>query len=392
MVPSDLLSVNLFKKSVAEYLPDYILVHNDVVLKTIQRALDNNYNIEESVLILSKDLDKNQVDLPQVLDDFLSELADFYVQTPNLLDPIIEQLFKLGHTLFLMKIEDTKELQIAIQRSERKRLKKLLLAIDEQQEAEEIRAAFQRIERKEKKENLQRIENGQQISNTTQKINWRFVMRIAALFILVLIPVGISIFFFNGGSESVTNGRSKNKKEDNNIIYAETGDLTELKDINIPAAVYSLGSTILETDEQGFGFAQEEEKISINLISFKNQIAYLDNKIQSIESKYDELKSKKIKQKKSTLQSLIEVKEKCFLKKKELLALEATYEFKKDKLKLFKQEKIDLKSIKVYSLSESDDQKIFYLKIGEDYFDLSKSKGKLKKVVDPDIIEQLDDI
>ena len=88
----------------------------------------------------------------------------------------------------------------------------------------------------------------------------------------------------------------------------------------------------------------------------------------------------------------MDVKEKCLLKKNQLLALEATYEFKKDKLKLFKQEKIDLKSIKVYSLSENVDNKIFYLKIGEDYFDLSKSKGKLKKVDDPDIIEQLDDI
>ena len=279
MMPSDLLSVSLFKKSVAEYLPDYILVDNDVVFKTMQRALDNNYNVYDSALILSKELEQNQVNLKEVLEIFLTDLADYYVQSTNLEDPIIEQLLKLGHSVFLSKIEDAKELQIAIQRSERKRLKELLLIHDEQQEAEEIRAAFQRIERKEKKEILQRIENEQQISNTTQKINWRFVMRIAALFILVLIPVGISIFFFKGGSESVTNGKSKNKKEDNNIIYAETGDLTELKDINIPAAVYSLGSTILETDDQGFGFAQEEEKISINLISFKNQIAYLDNKI-----------------------------------------------------------------------------------------------------------------
>jgi hypothetical protein len=165
--------------------------------------------------------------------------------------------------------------------------------------------------------------------------------------------------------------------------------LTELKNIDIPSAVFSLGSTILETDQQGFGFAQEDEKISISLISFNNQIAYLDNKIQGIESKYDELKSKKIRNKKSTLQLLKDSQEKCSLKKKELLALESTYEFKNDKLKLFKQEKIDLKSIKVYSLSESVDKKVFYLKIGEDCFDLSKSKGRLTKIEDPELLNEV---
>lgn len=406
MIPSDLLSVSLFKKSVAEYLPDYISVDNDVVLKTMQRALDNNYNVYDSALILSNELEQNQVNLNEVLEDFLSNLADYYVQSPTIKDPIIEQLLKLNHGVFLSKIEDARELQIAIQRSERKRLKELLSAYEEQQESEDIRAAFQRIERKEKKELLQLIESNQEASfavknskislqeysNSAQKTNWGLVIKIAAIFILVLMPFGISIFFFNGDSGSATNGKSKNSKEDDNIIYAETGDLTELKNIDIPSAIFSLGSTILETDQQGFGFAQEEKKISINLISFNNQIAYLDNKIQIVKSKYDELKSKKIKNKKSTLQSLKDTQEKCSLKKKELLALESTYEFNNDKLKLFKQEKIDLKLIKVYSLSESVDKKLFYLKIREDYFNLSKSKGKLKKLDDPDIIEQLDDI
>jgi hypothetical protein len=406
MIPSDLLSVSLFKKSVAKYLPDYISVDNDVVLKTMQRALDNNYNIFDSALILSKELEQNQVNINEVLEDFLSNLADYYVQSPTIKDPIVEQLLKLNHGLFLSKIEDARDLQIAIQRSERKRLKQILTAHEEQQESEDIRAAFQRIERKEKKELLQLMELNQEASivansskislqessNSAQKTNWGLVIKIAAIFVIVLIPFGISIFFFNGGSGSVTNGKSKNNKEDNNIIYAETGDLTKLKNIDIPSAVFSLGSTILETDQQGFGFAQEEKKISINLISFNNQIAYLDNKIQSVESKYDELKSKKIKNKKSILISLKKIQEKCSLKKNELLALEATYEFKNDKLKLFKQEKIDLKSIKVYSLSESDVKKVFYLKIEDVYFDLFKSKGKLTKVLDTDILDQLNDI
>jgi len=448
MMQSDLLSVSLFKKSVVEYLPDYISVDNDVVLKTMQRALANNYNIYDSAIILSQELAQNKVSIKDVLDVFLTDLADFYVQNPSLKDPIIEQLLKLNHSVFLSKISDASDLQAAIQRSERKRLKELLLAHEEQQEEEDIRAAFQRIERKENKKQLQELEEAEDLMPTgsdfaaysqieemndenqfnksaksKNQIPWKFVIRVAAILILVLIPVSISIYFFNGGSGSVTNGKSKNNKEDNNVIYAETGDLTELKNLDIPSALFSLGSTILETDqqdmpntlsvegragsyllsldgksksikqgEQGFGFSQEEEKISINLILFNNQIAYLDNKIESIESKYQELKLKKIKEKKNTLQSLIEVKEKCLLKKNELLALESTYEFKNNKLKLFKQEKINFKSIKVYSLSKGDIKKTYYLKIGNDYFDLSKSNGKLTKIVDSDILEQLDDI
>ena len=78
--------------------------------------------------------------------------------------------------------------------------------------------------------------------------------------------------------------------------------------------------------------------------------------------------------------------------KKDLLKLESTYEFKNNKLKLVKQQKIDLKLIKVYSLSTSVEQKTYYLQIGEDYFDLSNGKGKLKKVIDPEVLEQLLDI
>ena len=74
--------------------------------------------------------------------------------------------------------------------------------------------------------------------------------------------------------------------------------------------------------------------------------------------------------------------------KKDLLKLESTYEFKNNKLKLVKQQKIDLKLIKVYSLSTSVEQKTYYLQIGEDYFDLSNGKGKFKKVIDPEVLEQ----
>jgi hypothetical protein len=232
----------------------------------------------------------------------------------------------------------------------------------------------------------------QESSNSAQKTNWRFVMRIAALFILVLIPVGISVFFFNQNSGSGLGEDSKTNKEENNTIYAETGDLTDLKNINLPSASFSVGNTILQPVQRTQGLANLDVEISINIISYLNQLAFLEEKIQKIDSKYQELKNKKIKNKKSTLQSLKETQEKCILKKNELLALESTYEFKNEKLQLFRKEKIDLKTIKVYFIQNEEETRSYYLRRGDDYFYLSTQKGKLKKVVESDILEQLEDI
>jgi hypothetical protein len=118
----------------------------------------------------------------------------------------------------------------------------------------------------------------------------------------------------------------------------------------------------------------------------------LDQKIKSLETKHKELNTKKIKDKQSTLSSLNDTEKKCSLMKENLLKLESTYEFKNYHLKLVKQQRIDPKSIKVYSLRVSEEQKTYYLQIGEDYFDLSNGKGKLKKVIDKEVLEQLLDI
>ena len=407
MIPSDLISVRLFKNCVAQFVPDYISEDDHTVLNTLQRAFDNNSNIVDSALILSRELNEFNIYFSVIIEDFVSTLAEHYFQNQNNSDPIITQFLSTNQFGFLSKVEEMRELQIAFKRLERKRLKELLKAEDELEEMEDMRIAFQRIERKEKKALLEKIEINQSsnfsevihssmIENknlldnsdiTLQKTNWRFVSRIAAIFILILIPTGISIYLFNSKTTYISH-RDKDKKGNSNNLVAEIVDLTDLKKIVLPATVSSQGSIPIETTEQGFGFAQQEEKITITCVSFDNQIVYLDQKIKSLESKNKELQFKKIKDKQSALSSLNETEKKCDLMKKDLLKLESTYEFKNDKLKLVKQQKIDLKLIKVYSLSTSVEQKTYYLQIGEDYFDLSNGKGKFKKVIDPEVLEQ----
>ncbi len=401
MIPSDLISVRLFKNCVAQFDPDYISEDDYIVLNTLQRAFDNNSNIVDSTLILSRELNQINIDFSVIIENFVSTLAEHYFQNENNSDPIITQFLNTNQFGFLSKVEEMRELQIAFKRLERKRLKELLKAEDELEEMEDLRIAFQRIERKEKKAILQKIEEEQKSAfrdkgyihslnenELKQNINWRFVSRIAAIFILILIPTGISIYLFNSKTTYISQKEKDKEQKDNNFI-AEIVDITDLKKIDVPPMVSNQGTTILETSEQVVqGFGLVKEKIIITCISFNDQIVYLDQKIKSLETKHKELNTKKIKDKQSTLSSLNETAKKCALMKEALLKLESTYEFKNDKLKLVKQQKIDLKLIKVYSISTSVEQKTYYLQIGEDYFDLSNGKGKFKKVIDPEVLEQ----
>ena len=399
MIPSDLISVRLFKNCVAQFDPDYISEDDYIVLNTLQRAFDNNSNIVDSTLILSRELNQINIDFSVIIENFVSTLAEHYFQNENNSDPIITQFLNTNQFGFLSKVEEMRELQIAFKRLERKRLKELLKAEDELEEMEDLRIAFQRIERKEKKAILQKIEEEQKSAfrdkgyihslnenELKQNINWRFVSRIAAIFILILIPTGISIYLFNSKTTYISQKEKDKEQKDNNFI-AEIVDITDLKKIDVPPMVSNQGTTILETSEQVVqGFGLVKEKIIITCISFNDQIVYLDQKIKSLETKHKELNTKKIKDKQSTLSSLNETAKKCALMKEALLKLESTYEFKNDKLKLVKQQKIDLKLIKVYSISTSVEQKTYYLQIGEDYFELSNGKGKLKKVIDPEVL------
>lgn len=380
------LSISLFKQKINKLQPNYSIFDSEKVLKTLEYLF--SLNTDESRLFIEQEFKIKTADF---LEDYIFELADIYFQNPNINDPIITLLIKSNYLPFVSKIEFSKDLQISMQRIERKRLKAILISNEIIQDEKDLKIVFQRIDRKNKKVKLIEIENQNTSSINKNKINWSFTIRIAALFVLILIPLGISLYFFNGDSNPVTISKSRNSS-DSKILYAETGDLNELKNIQIPKAKYSNGLSIIETNQRGFGFAQEEEKININLVSFKNQLIYLDNKIEILDIKYQELKSKKIKDKHRTLESIKESKVKCSKEKIKLLALESTYEFKNNNLKLFKREKIDLKSIKVYSLNDEDEHKLYYLRIGEDYYNLQIMRGKLIKVVEEAIIERLDDI
>jgi hypothetical protein len=207
----------------------------------------------------------------------------------------------------------------------------------------------------------------------------------------VLIPVGISILFFDDGGTVLPKGKGNegNSKKGESIIYAETGDLTELMKINIPAPSIDKILSSIQLEKPSFGFANEEKQIAINVESISEQISYLSNKIKQLDSKYSELKTKNIKDKEKTLNLLLVVKNQCIAKRNKIESKENTYEFNEKTLKLYTKRKIDLKSLKVYSIENEESNNGYYLSIKDQYFYLNKSGGKLSIVLNNEIIEIL---
>jgi hypothetical protein len=226
------------------------------------------------------------------------------------------------------------------------------------------------------------------------QIPWKFVIRVAAVLILVLIPVGISVLFFGDDETTVGVGKGPKPKGGKTIIYAETGDLTELKRLEIPLPKIDDIISTIQNNKPSFGFAREEEKVSISVIYTGNQIAYLDQKIILLENKIKELKAKNIKEKEATLTSLSEISSKCILDKKALELKDLTYEFdsKNFKLTVYSKNKIDPKKLKVYSIKNDDEPLSYFLKLFDKYYSLSKSKGSLGVVTKQELLDELEEI
>jgi hypothetical protein len=456
-------SVDIFKTIISEYIPEYkssleetvfvdvqaLLTKNELkskneqnrfrwlkfsrILKNYWRNLINQKSIaylkpnssttssvydpfDDFELTLKQQLRIKEIDLNEVIDEFLGDLAQLYLEEPKSSDPIISFLLTSNYPEFLEQLEFAKELKLAFQRIDRQEKKVQLKQLEEQEEDEVIRTAFHRIERAEKKRLLQEIEgleilepNGTEFTaysvnpakeNTPHSIKpvaaknqipWKFIIRIAAVLILVLVPVGISVLFF-GDDETSVGGKSPKPKNGKSIIYAETGDLTEIKRINIPLPKVDNSVSKIVNNEQSFGFATKEENVTISVVFTGDQIDYLAEKITLLEKKVKELKTKNIKDKEATIKSLVDISTKCISEKQILESKEFTYQFDKKsfKLTIFSSKKIDPENLKVYSIKKDDSTFNYFLKIKNSYYQLSGKSGQLKMFTNNDVIEELD--
>jgi hypothetical protein len=396
MGPSELLSVRLFKQHITEHLPEYSAVDDDKVLKTLQRSL--SVNLYDSAQFLKQDLQGNNVNFVDVLEEYVSELADHYVQDPSSSDLIIEQLLKNNYFSFASKVESAKELQLAIQLTERKRLKEILRANDEAQEAEDLRIVFERLERQELKKFLQKTEEFSEAAGYAQmsrnydhtniappplppsfkkKNTMEHWLKIAAIFLVILIPAGI--IMYRNISEPTNTGLAKKdnqvKSEEPQYLAAE--DISGLLDIDLPVEVIKNVISEIDSDlDRGQGYASEDDsKIEIRVVSKSRQLAYLKNKIDTIERKIEhsnnQLKQSKVHPKtlnelQDQINKLKTAEVKCRKLLEQINDTELSYEFTMSRLTIYSNKEIDPKQFTVREERNVDTYEKEYLLMKND--------------------------
>lgn len=381
MGPSELLSVRLFKQHINEHLPDYYKGNDEQeidskVLKTVQLAL--SHSSHDSAYILKQEIQHANIDYVNLIEEYIEELASHYVQDFTSKDVVIELLIKSNNFSFNQKVEDAKELQIAIQRNERKRLKELLVEYDEQQEAEDLRIAFERLERKELKKKLQAEEVPLKfVASQRQPFFGGMWLRVAAILIVVLIPAGI--IMYRNISEPTSTGLAKkdNQVKSEEPQYMAAEDISGLLEMDLPdEAIQNIISEIDSDIPIGQGFGNENDsKIEIRAISKVKQLVYLINKIDTIGRKINQINSQ-LKQGKVHSKTLNELQDqinklktaevKCRKLLEQMNETELSYEFTLSRLTIYSNNEIDPKQFTVREERNVDTYEIEYFLMKND--------------------------
>jgi hypothetical protein len=250
-------------------------------------------------------------------------------------------------------------LQLAIQRNERKRLKELLTAHDEQQEAEDLRIAFERLERTELKKRLQ-VEEGAShfVASHRQTSSGGMWLRIAAILLVAFIPAGV--IMYRNISEPISTGLAKkdNHGKTEETQYLASEDISGLLELDLP--VEDIKSVISQIDsdlDRGQGYASEDDsKIEIRVVSKTRQLAYLKNKIDTIEQKINKINNqlqqgnvhpKTAKELKIQIEQLQTAERDCRILSAQITKGEMHYEFTKTRLTIYSNKEIEPKRFKV---------------------------------------------
>ena len=386
MLPTEMISVRLFKQHIAEQIPSYTTVEEDKVMLTLQRAL--SISIYDSAAILKQELQDANVDFTEVLTNYVSDLADHYVQNPAIADSVVDKLLTTNFLSFATKVDEAKELQLAIQRKERKRLKELLLANDEEQEADDFRIAFERIERKELKKQLQELDELSPAANYSfdnedsnegitplqaNSSNNRIWMRVAALLVLVLIPLGI--FLFRNVADTTFDPAVAKKGDKPNVDdskYLASEDISNLVEVSLPDASNKMVISEIDSDiDRGQGYANEDDlSIEIKVVSKANQLDYLKLKSDSIRNKQNELrallknkniKKQKVKEINKLISQLGIARVKCIQMSNEIKRTDMYYEFTLKNLTIYTIKEIDPKRFNVREDLDVDTRESIYV-------------------------------
>jgi hypothetical protein len=409
MIPSNLTSVHLFKKHIRDIDVNFQFKDDEYLLNVLLLVIKSSE--EERIRLLKNELNGIEIDYEKFFKDYITVLVDYFVQFPEANDPIISALLESNSFSFADKVQEGILLKTAILRFERKQLKEELVQFEQQQEDGDLEVAIARNQRKELKGLLENAEktinsrgNG---SNRLNSFNNQW-LKIAAVVLVLLVPLGILIFRKDVSNQTYERTNSKNQNREQNVTIAEIKGVDELLILLLPEVKGDqFVKTVIEVQES-FGYAQEDKEIKINVVQLKGRMDYLkdrsvliDKKISALENELEKLdKSKKIDaiNASNIEQLLIKLSNKSDECKKLITSMKKqknTYSFDGKNLTLSFLELIDQDQLQVISRIdiENNQNEQFYLKMNNEYFLLNVSKqNKLNRILDDSLIDELNGI
>ena len=409
-------SISIFKDFIVEELPNYALVSDAQLLEDCKwfLGIGISKNQVSSQIIDYVDSLGNEKD--EVSEYLLCEIAQLYLET-NKQDELINLLLNAEHSRFKKIIDEVKLISGGIHYIENAAKKSILQELETKLEAEDLEIVLQRIERKDQKERLKELEEQFEQENVyasfdynltgtddrnlnyvldpeikqskERKIQIRSFVRIAAIFILFAIPSSIILFMVGGGhpSENIrTAKQNKNDKSANSQEYYASA----MTDIDLPNSTQTSVSKEYSFLYESQGYVSTYD-VQLTLIQLNKQLAYLISKKKNITDYKKKIEIKDFKNKKLTLDSLAAALNTLDKLQAGILSKDMTYEFDESEVKLHTTKAKDLQKMKVFNYNLQGNG-TYYLFMDNAFYELKPGKGKLQILTDTDRIEALEEL
>jgi hypothetical protein len=409
-------SIALFKDIIVEELPDYILVSDTQLFEDCKWFLGIEVSKNQVSMQIIDYVNRIENEKDEVSEYLLCEIAQLYLETYKE-DEIINLLLNAKSSRFKKIIDEVRQISGGIHYVENSANKSILQELETKLEAEDLEIVLQRIERKDQKERLKELEEQFERENVyasfdynltgtndhnlnyvldpeikqsrERKIPIRSFIRIAAILILFAIPSSIMLFMVgNDGSSGNMRTAKQNKKDksaNSQEYYASA-----ITDIDLPNSTQTSVSKEYSFLNESQGFASTYN-VQLTLIQLNKQLAYLISKKKNITDYKKKIKNKEFKNKKSTLDSLSSALNTLDKLQAGILSKDMTYEFDETEVKLITTKAKDLQKMKVFNYNERENG-TYYLYLDNAFYELKKGKGKLQILTDIDRIEKLEEL
>jgi hypothetical protein len=409
-------SISIFKDFIVEELPDYAVVSDAQILADCKWFLDIGVSKNQASTQVIDYVNRIKSEKDEISEYLLCEIAQLYLETKKE-DEIINLLLNAKNSRFKKIIDEVKQISGGIHFLENAAKKSILQKLETKLEAEDLEIVLQRIERKDQKEILKDLEEQFERDNVyasfdynltgtndhnlnyvldpeikqsrERKMQIRSFIRIAAILILFAIPSSIMLFMV-GNDGSSGNIRTAKQNKNDKSVNSQEYYASAITDIDLPNSTQTSVSKEYFFLNESQGFASTYN-VQLTLIQLNKQLAYLISKKKNITDYKKKIKNKEFKNKKLTLDSLSSALKTLDKLQAGILSKDMTYEFNETEVKLITTKAKDLQKMKVFNYNERENG-TYYLYLDNAFYELKKGKGKLQILTEIDRIEKLEEL